>query len=133
MNTVLRNSALENVELHSLYRASKNWLSYIAFLEDELRFCKRLINQANSAVGREEFFMYKSNSQSLIGKLEKRKNLLLSKIFCFQSNLKCTMEELMDLSVEYLRKEHESIQSELYSLQPRIESLKEEMVHLVAV
>lgn len=127
MDTNENPRVMENAELHSLYLSSKNWLSDIAFYEDELKFFKRQIYKIYSITPGNMTAMAVNDLNSIIRQLETKKNRLLSKIFCYQSNLTCTLQELMNLSVRYLKEEHLTIQNEVNRLHPTLDIVKSKM------
>jgi len=113
--------------IQGLYLSSRNWLSYIDFFEDETKFLKKLMLK---------FFIDDLNDDRInniqiincsINSLDRKKNSVLSKIFCHQANLKATLEELMDLSESYLTIQHESIQQDVMALQTTLDEIKADL------
>ncbi|WP_407428299.1 hypothetical protein [Arcticibacter sp.] len=113
--------------IQGLYLSSRNWLSYIDFFEDEVKFLKKLMLK---------FFGDELNDDRInkiqlincsINSLDRKKNAVLSKIFCHQANLKATIEELMNLSEDYLTVQHESIQQDVMALQTTLDEIKAEL------
>lgn len=113
--------------IQGLYLSSRNWLSYIDFFEDEIKFLNKLMLK---------FFMVELNDDRInkiqlincsINSLDRKKNTVLSKIFCHQANLKATIEELMDLSENYLTVQHESIQQDVMALQTNLDEIKADL------
>lgn len=113
--------------IQDLYLSSRNWLSYIDFFEDETKFLKKLMLK---------FFIDDLNDDRInkvqiincsINSLDRKKNAVLSKIFCHQANLKATLEELMDLSESYLTVQHESIQQDVMALQITLDEIKSDL------
>ncbi|PRY49187.1 hypothetical protein B0I27_11272 [Arcticibacter pallidicorallinus] len=113
--------------IQGLYLSSRNWLSYIDFFEDEIKFLNKLMLK---------FFMVELNDDRInkiqlincsINSLDRKKNTVLSKIFCHQANLKATIEELMDLSENYLTVQHESIQQDVMALQTTLDEIKADL------
>jgi len=113
--------------IQDLYLSSRNWLSYIDFFEDEIKFLKKLMLK---------FFIDELNDDRInkiqlincsINSLDRKKNTVLSKIFCHQANLKATLEELMDLSESYLTVQHETIQQDVMALQTTLDEIKTDL------
>lgn len=113
--------------IQGLYLSSRNWLSYIDFFEDETKFLKKLMLK---------FFIDDLNDDRInkiqlincsINSLDRKKNAVLSKIFCHQANLKATLENLMDLSESYLTVQHELIQQDVMALQTTLDELKADL------
>ncbi len=115
------------MNLQSLYLSSKNWLSYIDFFEDELKFFKKIIQRQHAQDYTEQMQASVVTIEKEIKKLESLKNLVLNNIFCYQSNLRATMEGMMQLSEEYLMGQHQKIQDEVKQLQPAIDTLKNKL------
>lgn len=111
-----------NTTLQSLYLSSKNWLSYIDFFEDEIKFFRKLIEKQYSKEAENHEQILIINRE--IKKLESQKNLILNNIFCYQSNLRATMEEMMQLNETYLIAQHQRIQEEVKFLQPAMDLIK---------
>lgn len=110
--------------IQTLYLSSRNWLSYIDFFEDEIKFLKKLLLK---------FFIEDLNDENInnvqlintsINTLDRKKNAVLSKIFCHQNHLRATLEELMALSDNYLTDQHEVIQQEVMTLQDTLDDIK---------
>ncbi|MGV3705879.1 MAG: hypothetical protein ACO1NU_10940 [Arcticibacter sp.] len=123
--TLLPTEADSNIQ--SLYLSSKNWLSYIDFFEDEVKFLKKLMMK---------FFMDDLNDDRInkvqmincsINSLDRKKNSVLSKIFCHQTHLKATIEEMMSLSESYLTVQHEAIQEDVKALQDALDEIKSDL------
>lgn len=128
MKAALITPATNNgVNLQTLYLSSRNWLSYIEFFEDEIKFFKKLLMKYFLSDLTDE----KVNQINLINgeikRLERQKNQVLNDIFCHQSNLKATLEDMMQLSEQYLTLQHNKIQEEVKALQPVLDHLKQEL------
>lgn len=113
--------------IQGLYLSSRNWLSYIDFFEDEIKFLKKLMLK---------FFMDDLNDERInkiqminctINTLDRKKNAVLSKIFCHQTHLKATIEKMMNLSESYLTVQHEAIQHDVMALQTTLDELKADL------
>ncbi|KAA8481692.1 hypothetical protein BDE36_0599 [Arcticibacter tournemirensis] len=124
---VISSSVRNGVTLQTLYLSSRNWLSYIEFFEDEIKFFKKLLMK---------YFLSDANDDNVnkihlinteIKRLERQKNQVLNDIFCYQSNLKATLEDMMQLSEQYLTVQHNKIQEEVKGLQPVLDQIKQEL------
>lgn len=124
---IISSSVRNGVTLQTLYLSSRNWLSYIEFFEDEIKFFKKLLMK---------YFLSDANDDNVnkihlinteIKRLERQKNQVLNDIFCYQSNLKATLEDMMQLSEQYLTVQHNKIQEEVKGLQPVLDQIKQEL------
>lgn len=123
LSSTIRNGA----NLQNLYLSSRNWLSYIEFFEDEMKFFKKLLMKyfLSDANDDNVDMIHRINTE--IKMLERQKNQVLNDIFCYQSNLKATLEDMMQLSEQYLTVQHNKIQEEVKSLQPVLDHIKSEL------
>lgn len=124
---IISSSVRNGVTLQTLYLSSRNWLSYIEFFEDEIKFFKKLLMK---------YFLSDANDDNVnkihlinteIKRLERQKNQVLNDIFCYQSNLKATLEDMMQLSEQYLTVQHNKIQEEVKGLQPVLDQIKQDL------
>ncbi len=124
---VLSPSVNKGANLQALYLSSRNWLSYIEFFEDEIKFFKKLLMK---------YFILEINDDSInriniinaeIKRLEREKNQVLNDIFCYQSNLKATLEDMMQLSEQYLTVQHNDIQEKVKALHPVLDQIKQRL------
>ena len=131
MKTAIISSSISNgANLQSLYLSTRNWLSYIEFFEDELKCFKKMLlkhflfeadDQGSSRI-------YEINAD--IKRLDRQKNQVLNDIFCHQSNLKSTLENMMQLSENYLSLQHTKIEEEVKELQKMLDSMKRSLYRL---
>ncbi len=134
MKAALISSSINNgINIQTLYLSSKNWLSYIEFFEDEIKFFKKLLMK---------YFLSEQNDEKInqinfinaeIKLLERQKNQILNEIFCHQSNLKATLEDMMQLSEQYLTSQHNKIQEEVKGLQPVLDHIKLDLYNITGV
>lgn len=128
MKAALISSSKNNgVNLQNLYLSSRNWLSYIEFFEDEIKFFKKLSMKYFLSDLTDEKINMVNSITSEIKQLERQKNQVLNDIFCHQSNLKATLEDMMQLSEQYLTLQHNKIQEEVKALQPVLDQIKQEL------
>ncbi|WP_374165898.1 hypothetical protein [Arcticibacter sp. MXS-1] len=127
---VISSTYNKGANIQSLYLSSRNWLSYIEFFEDEIKFLKKLLMK---------YFISEINDDNVnaihlinseIKRLERQKNQVLNDIFCYQSNLKATLEDMMQLSEQYLTVQHNKIQEEVKDLQPILDHIKVRLYNL---
>ena len=110
--------------IQTLYLSSRNWLSYIDFFEDEVKFLKKLLLKFFTDDLNDENTNNIQEINCAINTLDRKKNLVLNKIFCHQSHLKSTIEELMNLKEDYLTVQHELIQQDVMNLQTTLDGIK---------
>jgi len=110
--------------IQTLYLSSRNWLSYIDFFEDEVKFLNKLLLKFfTDDLNDENTNNIQAINCSIIS-LDRKKNMVLNKIFCHQSHLKSTIEELMNLKEDYLTVQHELIQQDVMDLQVTLDAIK---------
>jgi hypothetical protein len=119
--------------LNALYGSTRNWLSKIEFEEDEIRIFKNLSSRYLSG-GAEDTLRPRIEQVCLqIPQFEKQKNIVLDKLFCHQSNLKATMEGMMNLSEEYLLFENIKVAETVNDLQDSFNDLRQQLFNLNVV
>lgn len=126
-------SVSNGINIQSLYLSSKNWLSYIEFFEDEIKFFKKLLMKYFLSELSDEKINRINLINTEIKQLERQKNQVLNEIFCYQSNLKATLENMMQLSEQYLVLQHNNIQEDVKGLQPVLDKIKLELYNVTGV
>lgn len=118
------------IKISSLCLSNKALLSRVNFLEDEVQVLKNLLRKHFHIDLQEDIINRIQLIHNQINRFEKQKIVTLNSIFCHQSNLKATIEEMMQLSEQYLEIEHAKVADEVKHLQLTYDFIKEEFLKI---